>query len=83
MKFEPAATSVRARQPLALTLGNVGQSAHDLALNEGVTQSVKLTVNSGETTSQTFTFDKPGTYKFECSMPGHALAGMRGTITVR
>ena len=84
MKFQPAAVSVRAGQPLALTLRNADQSAHDLTLDEGVAQPVKLTVNGGEeTTSRTFTFDKPGTYKFECSLPGHALAGMRGTITVQ
>jgi uncharacterized cupredoxin-like copper-binding protein len=83
MKFLPATISVRAGQPLELTLRNAGQSAHDLTLNEGGAQPVKLTVNGGETTSRTFTFDNPGTYKFECSMPGHALAGMRGTIIVQ
>jgi uncharacterized cupredoxin-like copper-binding protein len=66
-----------------LTLRSTGQSAHDVTLNEGVAQPVKLTVNGGETISRTFTLDTPGTYKFECSMPGHALAGMRGTITVQ
>ena len=80
MMFLPAAISVRGGQPLELTLRNAGQSAHDLTLNEGVAQPVKLTVNGGETTNHTFTFDTPGTYKFECSMAGHALAGMRGTI---
>ena len=83
MKFQPAAVSVHAGQPLELTLQNAGQSAHDLTLSEGVAQPVQLTVNGGQTTSRTFTFDKPGTYKFECSMPGHALGGMSGTITVQ
>ena len=83
MKFQPAAVSVHAGQPLELTLRNAGQSTHDLTLNEGIVQPVKLTVNGGETASRTLTFDKPGTYTFECSMPGHALAGMRGTISVQ
>jgi uncharacterized cupredoxin-like copper-binding protein len=25
---------------------------------------------------------KPGTYTFECTVPGHAAAGMKGTLTV-
>jgi nitrite reductase (NO-forming) len=80
MKFEPDAISVRAGQPLELTLRNAGQSAHDFTLSQGVAQPVKLVVNGGETASGTFTMDQPGTYTFECSMPGHAIAGMRGTI---
>ena len=26
---------------------------------------------------------KPGTYKFDCSVPGHRMAGMEGTFTVK
>jgi plastocyanin len=33
---------------------------------------------------RSFTFDaRPGTYRFSCRIPGHAAAGMRGTLTVR
>jgi uncharacterized cupredoxin-like copper-binding protein len=68
---------------LELTLRNSGQMPHDFTLNEGVAQPVKLTVNGGETASGTFTLERPGTYSFDCSMPGHAMAGMRGTITAQ
>ena len=82
MQFHPAAVSVRAGQPLELTLHNAGRSAHDLTLRDGVAQPVTLTVDGAETTSRTLTFATPGTYPFACSMPGHALLGMRGTISV-
>ena len=82
MRFRPAAISVQAGQPLELTLHNTGRSAHDLTLRDGAAQPVALTVDGAQTTSRTVTFATPGTYPFACSMPGHALLGMRGTITV-
>jgi uncharacterized cupredoxin-like copper-binding protein len=36
----------------------------------GGTKSVNLTL-------------QPGTYKFLCTVPGHAAAGMQGTLTVK
>ena len=83
MSFEPAALTVHAGQPVELTLRNDGQFPHDFTLTEGVGQPVKITANGGQTASGTFTLDKPGSYNFECSMPAHALAGMRGTITAQ
>jgi uncharacterized cupredoxin-like copper-binding protein len=39
-------------------------------------------VGPGKTTSVTMTLKK-GTYTFLCPVPGHAQAGMKGTLTVR
>jgi nitrite reductase (NO-forming) len=80
MQFQPSAISVKAGQPVELTLHNSGDTAHDFSLSTGVVQPVKLSAAGGETASTTFTVASPGTYSFDCSIPGHALAGMRGTL---
>jgi plastocyanin len=43
---------------------------------------VNMDVPVGGTRSVSFTA-APGTYSFVCTIPGHAAAGMRGTLTVR
>jgi nitrite reductase (NO-forming) len=80
MKFEPSSVIVKAGQPVELTLHNSGDTAHDFSLSAGVAQPVKLSAAGGQTASATFTVSSPGTYSFDCSMPGHAMAGMRGTL---
>jgi hypothetical protein len=37
----------------------------------------------GETKELVWQFTKPGSFEFACNIPGHAEAGMAGTITVR
>jgi uncharacterized cupredoxin-like copper-binding protein len=83
MSFDPANVTVQAGEPVQLTLQNSGQMPHDFTLADGVAHPVKITAMGGQTGSGTFTIDKPGTYSFECSMPGHSGAGMRGTITAQ
>ncbi|HEY2594436.1 MAG TPA: cupredoxin domain-containing protein [Chloroflexota bacterium] len=83
MSFEPSSFNVHAGQPVQLTLQNTGDNAHDFTLGEGVSQPVKITATAGQSATATFTIDTPGSYSFDCSMPGHALLGMRGTITVQ
>jgi uncharacterized cupredoxin-like copper-binding protein len=48
-----------------------------------VSRPVKIEAQGGQTARGAFTIDTPGTYTFVCTVPGHAAAGMRGTITVR
>jgi uncharacterized cupredoxin-like copper-binding protein len=80
MRFEPSAMIVKAGQPVELTLHNSGDTAHDFSLSAGVAQPVKVSAAGGQTASATFSVSSPGTYSFDCSMPGHAMAGMRGTL---
>src|SRR5262249_56722297 len=83
MQFAPAALVVRAGQPVELTLRNGGAIPHDFTLAGGASGPVKIEAQGGQTARGTFTIDTPGTYAFVCSAPGHAAAGMRGTITAQ
>jgi plastocyanin len=57
--------------------------AHDFTIESSSGQSVAATpVFTGGTKSVTATL-KPGTYKFLCTVPGHAAGGMEGTLTVK
>lgn len=82
MRFEPATLTVEAGRPVRLTVRNQGQAVHDLSLTKGVARSVKVVVKGGQSAATTFTVARPGTYQFTCSQFGHAMSGMRGTITV-
>jgi plastocyanin len=79
MAFDPARFEVTSGEPVNLTVTNAGQVFHDLTIDE---LELKVEVASGETTTAGLEVDEPGVYEFYCSVPGHASAGMRGTLTV-
>jgi uncharacterized cupredoxin-like copper-binding protein len=83
MTFAPSSLVVGAGQPVELSLRNGGGIPHDFTLAEGASHPVKIEAQGGQTARGTFTIDTPGTYAFACSVPGHATAGMRGTITAQ
>ena len=64
--------------PLKVTFVNGGSSYHTLEIKK---TSLDLKANSGKTVSGTVTLSK-GTYDFECTVAGHADAGMKGKIVV-
>lgn len=79
-RFSPSQIVVKAGMPIELTLRSIGLAAHDFTIADGVDEPVKIAVDGGGTTTATFTLDRPGTYKFICSVPGHADGGMHGEI---
>jgi nitrite reductase (NO-forming) len=81
MRFEPSSLTVVAGRPVRLTVRNGGTTEHDFTLSGGVARPVKIAAKPGQTTSATFTVARPGSYQFVCSVFGHALAGMQGTMT--
>ena len=64
---------------MTFTIKNTGHVTHDLKING---KKSKL-VQPGKSTTLKVTFSKAGKYKFQCTVPGHAAAGMKGTLTVK
>src|SRR5688500_13243060 len=83
MQFVPGSIVVRAGEPVDLALRNGGGIPHDFSLTEATASPVKVEAQGGQTARAAFTIDTPGSYEFVCSVPGHAAAGMRGTITAK
>jgi plastocyanin len=80
-KFSPATINATAGQTVNLTVVNSGAVVHTWVLDQG---NVKVSVNSGQTVTQSFTAPStPGTYKFYCDVPGHQEAGMIGQLIVK
>ncbi len=72
---------------------NAGKVSIDMTNMSPLSHNVTVESSSGAVLGATPTFDggsktltlnlKPGTYKFFCSVPGHRMAGMEGTLTVK
>lgn len=93
-QFSPGSASVQAGTEVEVTFNNVGALDHTWTLvtpNLDPNSIGEVDVISGATTgpvssgeSKTITFEAPqaGAYEFVCLIPGHAAAGMVGTLTV-
>jgi plastocyanin len=64
--------------PLKVTLVNDGAIYHTFKI---VGTPLELKANAGKTATGTVTLAN-GTYKFECTVSGHAAAGMEGKVVV-
>jgi uncharacterized cupredoxin-like copper-binding protein len=64
--------------PTQITVDNVGVGPHNFSIKE---LGINVNVLAGQTQSITISA-APGTYRFYCNLPGHAQAGMIGTLTV-
>jgi nitrite reductase (NO-forming) len=77
--FSQNTVTVKAGQPVTLSLMNMGQAVHNvhvigLAGSDGKDVQTPL-VNGGATGSVTFTPTKPGTYKFQCDVHPAEMTG--------
>lgn len=67
---------------VTIVLTNASPIPHDIAI-KGQGVDVKSAIVTGGGRATVSAVLKPGTYSFYCSVPGHADAGMRGTLTVK
>jgi uncharacterized cupredoxin-like copper-binding protein len=57
---------------------NAGALSHDFSIGGKTTPLLK----TGASATLTVTFAKAGSYPYECTVPGHAAGGMKGTLKV-
>src|SRR5215204_2617039 len=63
----------------AFTVTNRGTVKHDFKIAGRKT----LLIAPGKTRTLTVTFTRAGKYTYLCTLPSHALSGMKGILTVR
>jgi len=80
-KYDPATITVKAGQPVKLTLQNEGTVVHDFHIDDLGVVSPKVQPKSQSNFE--FTPSKSGTFKIICHEPGHEEGGMTGTLTVQ
>jgi Cu+-exporting ATPase len=79
-RYSPADLSVDAGRTAVLSFRNEDPIFHDWEV-EGLA-NVDAGARPGQTQRIRFQIDEPGTYRIACTVPGHAEAGMTGTLTV-
>lgn len=78
--YEPSTIELTAGTPVNVTL-EVDEGGHDLVVADAGFRIPIL--DEPDAAVATLVIEEPGTYAFQCNVPGHAAQGMTGTITVR
>jgi Cu+-exporting ATPase len=79
-RFQPADLTVRAGEWVVVEFTNRDAVVHDWMV-AGI-PNVDAPARPGQTSRLRFVLDEPGAYTVMCSIPGHAEAGMVGTLVV-
>lgn len=77
--FEPDELRLVAGETVNVTLDNRGVAFHDFVIGD---IGFALVADPNRRSTGALLFDRPGRYEFICSVPGHAQAGMTGTVVV-
>ena len=80
VKFLTEDITVNKGDNVLITLVNSDPIRHDFTIDE---LDIKVDLwDEGQVFNLGFTAEREGTYSFYCSIEGHRLAGMEGTITI-
>ena len=77
--YDPATLNLKAGQLFTIILRNTGSIEHDIRVDDA---KFRLTVPGNNAREKGLKVERPGTYQFYCSLPGHKSAGMKGELTV-
>ena len=81
LKFDKPSLTAKAGK-VTVTFTNKAAVAHNFTIDSSSGATIAATPTfDGATKTVTATL-KPGKYTFLCTVPGHAMAGMKGTLTV-
>lgn len=78
-KFDPRTVTVKAGQASTIVFRST-DIQHDFTVDD---LHIHISAGPGKTTKASITPDRPGSYQFYCSIPGHKSAGMVGTLVVQ
>lgn len=78
--FDPREIALEAGKTYNVVLVNEGGVLHDLTVPA---LGFRVVAGPGQTVSASLTPRSQGRYPFFCSVPGHAEAGMVGTLVVK
>jgi plastocyanin len=81
LAFDKKSLTAKAGKVL-LTFDNPSPIPHDVAIDQDG-KEIAVTPEITESSASLSADLKPGDYTFLCTVPGHAEAGMEGTLTVR
>jgi uncharacterized cupredoxin-like copper-binding protein len=78
-KFTVKPKTVRKGRAVLFTVTNRGGVAHDFRVGGRKTKVIP----AGKRGTVRVTFKKAGRYRYICTLPSHAIAGMQGVLVVR